>query len=462
MSAAPRAGIKTLLGCRHPIVLAGMGGVARADLVAAVSAAGGFGFLGMVREPVGLIEREVARVRDAGIENFGVNIIPAATQRTLLDAQIDAILALGIPAVELFWDIDPGVVRRFRNAGVTVVYQVGSVEEAEDAEKAGAQAIVAQGMEAGGHVRGRTQLRRLLPAVVDAVEVPVLAAGGLASGADLAIAQALGADGVVLGTALIAAEEAFAHPHHQKRLVGASAEDTMLTDIFHINWPEGAAVRVLTSAVTAGERGSAKEDTTVAIGEEEGRPIYLFSTDSPLRSMSGDFEAMALYAGTGVGQVAAIRPAAAIIDTILGEARALGGKGGLEFLGRASSVCYADEVGGAYMGFLDDAAAAAETDAVLAALRALLVEMLAGRRDEASRPPFVGVDLDLVRDIARLTPHGTGAARRRQGDMVGKDGHEAALERLHGLIPRLPEGERRRALLDACKRLEAQEAALPA
>src|SRR5690606_28694627 len=198
-------------------------------------------------------------------------------EKTLLAAQIDTILALEVPAVELFWEVDPAVVKRFRDAGVTVVYQVGSVAEAQAAVKAGAQAIVAQGVEAGGDGRGTTPLGQLLPAVLAAVDVPVLAAGGLARGTDLATARALGAAGIVLGTALIAAREAFAHPHHQQRLVDAGPEDTRLTDIFHINWPAGAAVRVLASAVTAGERGAAEQEERVVIGEEEGRPIYLFS-----------------------------------------------------------------------------------------------------------------------------------------------------------------------------------------
>lgn len=283
MNRPERRSFEALLGCRHPIVLAGMGGVARSDLVAAVTRAGGFGFLGMVREPTALIRREVEALRAAGVDNFGVNIIPAATGRDLLDQQIATILDLGVPSVALFWEIDPAVVRRFRDAGVTVTYQVGSPDEALAAERAGAQIIIAQGQEAGGHVRGRTPLRLLLPAVVESVSVPVLAAGGLATGADLVTAQALGAEGIVLGTALMATAESFAHPYHLQRLLGAGEGDTLLTDIFHINWPKDANVRVLRSAVTSGERGDPWSEDRQPIGDEEGRTIYLVSTDSPLR-----------------------------------------------------------------------------------------------------------------------------------------------------------------------------------
>ncbi|HEY0920842.1 NAD(P)H-dependent flavin oxidoreductase, partial [Devosia sp.] len=311
-----------LLGCRAPLVLAGMGGVARSELVAAVAAAGGFGFLGMVREPVRLIEAEVGRVREAGHERFGVNLIPAATDATLLAAQIDCCIALAVPVVCLFWDLDPAVVRRLRDAGITVVYQVGSGAEAAAAQQAGAQMLIAQGVEAGGHVRATRPLAETLPEVLAATTLPVLAAGGIADGRDVATVLALGAEGAVLGTALIATVEAFAHDYHKQRLLAATAEDTVLTEAFHVNWPPGAPVRVLRSAVTEGGRGDPFVAAPAVIGEEEGRPIRLFSTDSPLRSMHGEFEAMALYAGTGVGRVHEVVPAGARLAAIAGAAEA--------------------------------------------------------------------------------------------------------------------------------------------
>src|SRR5690606_35964142 len=111
---------------------------------------------------------EVDKLRAGGCERFGVNIIPAATEPGLLDAQIETIIALGVPVVCLFWDIDPAVVARLRAAGIIVVYQVGSADEALAAERAGAQILIAQGCEAGGHVRGTAPLRVLLPQVIDA------------------------------------------------------------------------------------------------------------------------------------------------------------------------------------------------------------------------------------------------------------------------------------------------------
>src|SRR5690606_3610101 len=127
-----------------------------------------------------------------------------------------------------------------------------------------------------GHVRGDQALASLLPEVLAATTVPVLAAGGIADGVDVAGAMSLGAQGAVLGTALMATTESFAHDYHKQRLVQGKASQTLLTDIFHINWPRGARVRVLANSVTDGRRGNPFGVGRTVIGEEEGRPIYLF------------------------------------------------------------------------------------------------------------------------------------------------------------------------------------------
>lgn len=308
-----------LLQCRFPVVLAGMGGVSRSELVSAVTRAGGFGILGMVREPTELIAREVAAVRAEGHARFGVNLIPAATERGLLERQIATCLELEVPVVSLFWDIDAGVVRRFRDAGTIVVYQVGSVEEGRAARDAGAHILVAQGREAGGHVRGSVPLSELLPALAQAVDIPVLAAGGLSSGRDLVDALALGGQGIVMGTAMIATPESFAHDYHKERLLDASANDTILTRSFHVNWPPGAPVRVLDAPVVH----ETDEGQRAVVGWDDGRPIYKFSTDSPLRSTTGRLDAMALYAGMGVGAITKMAGAGQRVARVLQEAEAL-------------------------------------------------------------------------------------------------------------------------------------------
>ena len=322
MSISLRTPACDLLGCQHPVVLAGMGGVARSELVIAITQAGGFGFLGMVREAPSLIRQEVEAVRRLTSKPFGVNLIPAATDSELLERQIRMCTELAVPVVALFWDLVPGVVERLRDADILVVCQVGSAKEGDWAQGAGAQILIAQGVEAGGHVRGTTPLKLLLPEVVACSDVPVLAAGGIVGGSDLADALRSGAGGVVMGTAFLASPESFAHDYHKQRIIQARSQDTILTDIFHINWPIGAPVRVLQNSATRGERGDPFGSTCI-IGEEEGRPIYLFSTDSPLRSMTGDFEGMALYAGQGVDRIDAIVPAGERLKAIVSDATQL-------------------------------------------------------------------------------------------------------------------------------------------
>jgi nitronate monooxygenase len=428
-----------LLSCRLPVVLAGMGGVSRSELVAAVSSAGGFGFLGMVREPAALIEREVAAVRARGHDAFGVNIIPAATDSVLLEKQLGTIIELGVPAVCLFWDIDARVIARLRDAGITVVYQVGSVAEAAAAERAGADLIIAQGVEAGGHVRGTRPLRALLPDVLDAVQVPVLAAGGLATGSDLVAAMALGADGIVLGTALMATDESVAHSFHKQRLIEAGGADTVLTETFHINWPPGAPVRVLKSAVTERQApaGGTPSARTV-IGDEDGRPIYLFSTDSPLRSMTGDFAAMALYAGTGVGNLGRIEPAKTRIERIVADANAILAAAAPDPIAESSSaVCYLGEFSGAYMGTLDIAEINGELKLLGSQVQALLAAQTPTDRwdvlPDAAYAPWVPT---LRQQLGEWLPTARGAASAA-----------TILDELTRLLPKMPEGATRQSLL---------------
>ena len=237
VSATLRTPVCDLLGCDYPIVLAGMGGVARSELALAVTRAGGFGFLGMVRESPELIRSQVEAMRRGTSKPFGVNIIPAATAPDLLEAQVKTCIDLRVPAMALFWDLRSDLVQRFRQAGTVVVCQVGSATEGKAAEAAGAQILIAQGEEAGGHVRGSTPLYTLLSELIPESSLPLLAAGGMVDGQDLIEALRHGAQGIVIGTAFLATSKSFAHSYHKRRVVEASADDTILTDIFHINWP---------------------------------------------------------------------------------------------------------------------------------------------------------------------------------------------------------------------------------
>ncbi|MGO4395139.1 nitronate monooxygenase [Variovorax sp. M-6] len=465
-----------LLGSRLPLVLAGMGGVARSELVAAVCEAGGFGFLGMVREHPDFIRAEVARVRERTGRSFGVNVIPAATEARLLAGQIAACIDLQVPVVGLFWDLWPAVVDRLRAAGILVVCQVGAVEEARAAERAGAAILIVQGREAGGHVRGERPLLELLPEVLAKVAVPVLAAGGIADGADVANLLSLGAQGAVLGTALLATHESFAHAHHKQRIVAAREGDTRLTQAFHINWPPGARVRVLANEVTRGERGDPFTSPRTVIGEDAGRPIVLFSTDSPLRSTTGDLEAMALYAGEGAARIGTVEGAAQRLRAIaLDAATALAARPGPlhERVDVSSPVCYAEELDAAYVSPIG-------REELLASLNELLEAERAGarvamqfikeggdgalgqlgeqiRRDEVK---WCGMLIRAIQSIDAAPSTRTGAfydkamAIEDPGKRLAflNRGQAWVVDKLTALLPRLRDGALRDQLAEMCAR----------
>jgi nitronate monooxygenase len=270
-----------------------------------------------------------------------------------------------IHSISLFWDVDRDVVERVKSRGLLVLHQVGSVAQAEEAAAAGADVIVAQGFEAGGHVHGQVTSLTLLPRVVRAVDVPVVASGGFATGESLVAAWALGAAGIQCGTALLATKESFAHDYHKQRVVEATEEDTVHTEVFAVNWPPHSPVRVLANSVTRAERDPTPATrallTAEPIATDAGRPILRTSTDSPLRTTTGDLEALALFAGQAAGQLddvpsaqqrieAIIAAAERALRTLRGEEEAACGHGASwipnssETREYASSPCYLHEL----------------------------------------------------------------------------------------------------------------------
>lgn len=315
-----------LLGCDHPILLAGMGGVARSDLVAAVANAGGYGILGVVREPPELIALEVAAIRARTPKPFAVNLIPAATDPALLDAELNTCFELKVPALCFFWHPITDAIRRAKAAGCLVLHQVGSLKAALEAEAAGADVLIVQGVEAGGHVHGTAAALILVEQVARATKLPVAASGGFATGASLIAARALGAQAIHCGTAFLATAESFAHDDHKARVLAAQAEDTVYTDVFARNWPANSPVRVIRNSVTEalGHNLTGYHPDSFApeiIAHEADRPLMRYSTDSPLRITTGDLEAMPNYAGQSAALITDLPTAAERIATILRDAQ---------------------------------------------------------------------------------------------------------------------------------------------
>jgi NAD(P)H-dependent flavin oxidoreductase YrpB (nitropropane dioxygenase family) len=286
-----------MFGCQCPVQQAGMGGVATPDLALAVARAGGIGMLsGAIGREAHTAQLDVVPV-DAAI---GVNFLMPFLDRAAAEEA-----AARIHYVEFFWaPPDRPLVDVAHDAGARAGWQVGSADEAKAARDAGCDVVVAQGIEAGGHVRGTLGLLPLLDEVRAVVDVPIIAAGGVGTGRAMAAALTAGADAVRVGTRFLAATESPAHPAYVAALIAASADDTVLTTAFSEGWPD-APHRVLRSSIEAGQKLGAAQSWT---------------PDWPRADYAGDPEARALYAGQSVGAVRSVQSAAEIVAELVGDA----------------------------------------------------------------------------------------------------------------------------------------------
>jgi nitronate monooxygenase len=306
----------TLVGCQHPLQQAAMGGVAGPELAGAVAAAGALGMLCEFDvEPSSERMTQALALAAGGAVGMGFF-------GHWMDGDLETFeeAAARLRVVEVFWsDPDPAVVDRARRSGdAAVAWQVGSVDGALAAVDAGCDFVVVQGVEAGGHVRGTTPRDELLAAVLARVSLPVVAAGGIASAHDVAAAIGAGAAGVRVGTRFVATTESRGHPAYLQALVDArSGDDTVLTTAFSGGWPD-APHRVLRSAVEAAERFDGEVVGHVVNGADRSE-IARFQVSTPGRHVEGEVAAMALYAGTGVGNVRQVLPAADVVRDLLGE-----------------------------------------------------------------------------------------------------------------------------------------------
>lgn len=317
------------LGIEHPIIAAAMGGSTVPEFTAAVSNAGACGQVGLSGAGPDRTRGLIQRVRELTDRPFAANVILDGYDGREVETALDE----SVPILFLFWgDPSPWVADAHRR-GTKVVVQVGSVAEAAAAADAGVDVIVAQGVEAGGHVRGTTPLFALIPQVVDAVSpLPVVAAGGIVDGRGLAAALALGADGVLIGTRFLASEEADVHPEYRRRVLAAkSAEDTVYSeDLFDVGWPN-APHRILRNRLVeeweaAGKpRPGKRADEAGEIGTRlmyDGRtvPIRMYSSVTATTAFDVDLERAALWAGMSVGLVREVKPAGDIVRETVREA----------------------------------------------------------------------------------------------------------------------------------------------
>lgn len=316
---ALRTRFTEIFGCEVPIQLAPMGGVNTPELIAAVIGAGGMGALGAGPMPgpvlAAVLEQVRARTQGPLLVNF---LIPFM--------EVDAVeVAAGQAQCVDFYHGEPdaSLVALVHNAGAMAGWQVGSLDDAAKAVQAGCDILVVRGVEGGGRMHGRESLWPLLCDVLTAVDVPVIAAGGIGDARGVAAALAAGAAGVRMGTRFLAAAESAVHPIYREALIAASAADTVLTDEFREGWPDVRSwARVLRSSLEAARRfdGNVVGEFTIG-GMTE--PIPRFGVPMPLATSTGSVEAMAMYAGESVRFVRSVEPAATIVQGLAAEAETL-------------------------------------------------------------------------------------------------------------------------------------------
>ncbi|WP_406678278.1 enoyl-[acyl-carrier-protein] reductase FabK [Moorella sp. ACPs] len=301
-----RTALCDLLGITYPIIQGGMAWVATGELAAAVSAAGGLGIIGAGNAPPEAVRQEIRKVRERTDRPFGVNIYYMSPY---VEELIDLVCAEKVPVVTTGAGNPGKHLPKLKAAGVKVIPVVASVALAKRLERLGVDALVAEGMECGGHI-GEIATMPLVPQIVDAVHIPVIAAGGIADGRGLAAALALGAAGVQMGTRFICAEECTVHPNYKEAVLKAGDRDAVVTGM------PGHYVRVLKNKLT-------RQFEELAARGASWEEMDRLGAGKLRAAVEGDVEYGSLMAGQSAALVREIKPAAAIIEEVMAEAEAI-------------------------------------------------------------------------------------------------------------------------------------------
>ncbi len=306
-------------GLDVPVVQAPVGGVAGPELVAAVAECGALGVLPIWFFPV---ETAIEKIRQTAAKTnraFAVNLRADMNQHDHLSAAIGE----GVSSAHLFWGDPAPYGAALRSSQTRMIVTVSDADTAKAALDAGAHALIAQGYEAGGHVYGTTPLEELAPLVAEqAGDVPVIAAGGIVDAADIRRAMVRGAAGAALGTRFVASEEANAHDGYKQAIIDAGDSATVMSLCFDDGWPD-APHRTLKNSTflmwdkaerpKPGERPGEGEETLIF---PDGRKLARYAVTAPTKESFGDWEAAALYAGTGAGKIRDVLPVREIIEML--------------------------------------------------------------------------------------------------------------------------------------------------
>ncbi|NGM51415.1 nitronate monooxygenase [Caulobacter sp. 602-2] len=308
---ALRTPLCDLLHVDHPILLAGMGGVSYAPLAAAVSAAGGYGVLGMAGTSPDFIRRQMRQVRALTDRPFGVDLLAATPDA--LTASVEVIIEEGASAFVAGLGVPMPIIARLHAAGLKVMVVCGTVRHAQKARDAGCDAVICQGGEGGGHT-GLVGTLPLVAQAVEAVDIPVIAAGGLHDGRGLAAALALGAQGVWMGTRFIASHEAHAGEVYRQAVLDARDEDTVRTRCY-----SGKPMRVRANPYV--------DDWETRTGEIQPFPLQAMASVQAgvLGGIGGQTEGLdpdrsCLAMGQSAGGIRQVLPAGEIVAALVAEA----------------------------------------------------------------------------------------------------------------------------------------------
>jgi len=306
-----------LLDVEVPIMLAGMGGVSYAEVCAAVSNAGGYGTLGMANEGPDGIREEMKKVRDLTDRPFGVDLLTAVPES--LTRSVDVIIEGGASAFIAGLGVPASILKTLHDAGLLVMSMCGTVRHAVKAAEAGVDVVIAQGTEGGGHT-GKVAGMALIPQVVDAVDIPVVAAGSIVDGRGLAAALAFGCQGVWMGTRFIASHEARAAQAYKESLVRAAETDTIVTRCY-----SGKTMRVVNNPYV--------EDWERRAHEIQPFPQQAIASAQAdvMGGIGGKLEGLdpqkdCMPAGQGLGSIHEILSCREIVDRTMAEAETVLGR----------------------------------------------------------------------------------------------------------------------------------------
>lgn len=300
--------VTDMLGIKYPIIQGGMAWVAEHHLAAAVSEAGGLGIIGAASAPVEIVREEIQKAKELTDKPFGVNIMllnPNAPDiaRLVIEEKIAAVTT-GAGTPEKYMDM-------WKEAGIKVIPVVASVAMAKRMERCGADAVVAEGMEAGGHIGSQTTMA-LVPQIVDAVKIPVIAAGGIGDARGFAAVRMLGADAVQMGTRFVVAEESIVHENYKERIIKAKDIDSVVT-----GQSTGHPIRILRNQMS---KEYLKKEKEGASFEE----LEMMTLGTLRRAViDGDVVRGSVMAGQIAGLIQKKQSCREIIEEIMGQAETL-------------------------------------------------------------------------------------------------------------------------------------------